>query len=463
MIKTFFDNKTIIEKKTRFGDFSYDIDIFRKLPKNSFFDAKIAKEGLLNLREIFERENLIFFLIFGTALGAIRENGFIEHDEDIDIGIFKKDKKLLIHCVKILIEKYDFEILKISNSEESISLIYKNIIIDIGLFKLEKNYYIYNDFYENKFPRKFLDKLEKVILFDEEFFAPSPSVEYLVHQYGKNWKTPIQEWNYFNKYISKSQLEFFQKIKQKIKSKIKDIQDKLLLKKEKKVFLNALLDELNIKDIKNISKSGQGFCDTYIIKANKNIVVKRNNQKIFDYSKKDYQLVEPIYNLLEYPNRFKYEKKIFEKLNKKEVKIKDDIIIFPFLESTPLSDSLYNDKFFIYLKEAINILIDSEIRHGDFHIENILISNDKKVYLIDFEMNFSNYLSQKEQFYYDIYYFFAKLEYQYPKFFDENHHKLKLFIKENFSLVERKKIIEVTNKTKKFFFSVNGARVELFK
>jgi phosphorylcholine metabolism protein LicD len=35
--------------------------------------------------------NIPFFLSSGTLLGAIREGQFIEHDYDIDVGIFKKD------------------------------------------------------------------------------------------------------------------------------------------------------------------------------------------------------------------------------------------------------------------------------------------------------------------------------------------------------------------------------------
>jgi len=464
MIDFFFKNKSTYIIQSKFGNFTYDIDVSRQLPREAFFDKSLAREALLSLDDIFTQNKITFFLIFGTALGAIRENDFLEHDIDIDIGIFIKDKDKLTYAIDTLIKEKIFTILKISNSEESITLVYKNIIIDIGFFKLEKNYYIYNDFYENRFPRKFLDKLEKIILFDKEFFVPSPAHEYLVHQYGKNWQTPIQEWNYFNKYISKRKLELLQKIKKRVKNTIKDIIKDLLLKKEKTLFLNKLLDKLNIKDIKSISKSGQGFCDTYIIKANRNIVLKINNQKRFDYFRKSFSSVEPIYNFLEYSDRFKHEKKLFEKLNKREVEIKDSIIIFPFLESTtPLSSFLYKDEFYLYLKKAIDILKEKNIKHGDFHIENILVSDTNQVYLIDFEMTFSNYLSEKEQFYYDVYYFFAKLEYQYPKFFNEHFDKLKLFIKENFSPIEIETIVILANKTKKYFFTVNGARIELFE
>ena len=465
MVEYFLKNKNTYIIQSRFGKFIYDIDVNRQLPREAFFDKKLAKEALLSLNEILTKNKITFFLIFGTALGAIRENDFLEHDTDIDIGIFIEDKEKLINAVEILIKEKSFRILKISYIEESITLVYKNIIIDIGLFKLEKNYYIYNNFYENKFPRKFLDKLERVILFNKEFFVPSPVHKYLVHQYGKNWEVPIQEWNYFNKYLSKEKIEIIKKGRRVIKDKIKYIYHLIILEKEKIFFLNRLLSKLGIRDIQNISKSGgEGFCDSYIIKANRNVVLKRNNQKRFNYFRENFSFAEPIYKFLEYPDRFKYEKNLFEKLNKKGVEIRDDVIIFPFLERTiPLSSFLYKDEFYFYLKKAINILKDENITHGDFHIENILVKDSGQVYLIDFEITFSDYLSEKERYYYDIYYFFAKLDYQYPKFFNKNFNKLKLFIKENFSPSEIEQIISVANKTKKFFFTVNGAKIDIFR
>ena len=104
MLNSFLENRDIYIVKSKFGIFSYDIDVNRKLPRKPFFDRVIAKEALLYIDDIFKSENITFFLIFGTCLGTIRENDFIEHDIDIDLGTYKRDKDKLIPAIKKILK-----------------------------------------------------------------------------------------------------------------------------------------------------------------------------------------------------------------------------------------------------------------------------------------------------------------------------------------------------------------------
>ena len=44
-----------------------------------------------DIKDVLESENIRFYGIYGTALGAVRENGMVPWDDDIDLGVFEED------------------------------------------------------------------------------------------------------------------------------------------------------------------------------------------------------------------------------------------------------------------------------------------------------------------------------------------------------------------------------------
>lgn len=66
--------------------------------------VKKAQERLLQIavviRDILERNNINYTIMFGTLLGAIRHKGFIPWDLDMDIGIIEEDYDVAMECVK---------------------------------------------------------------------------------------------------------------------------------------------------------------------------------------------------------------------------------------------------------------------------------------------------------------------------------------------------------------------------
>lgn len=70
---------------------------------------KILLMILKDFIEICEENNLQYYVCGGTALGAVRHNGFIPWDDDVDVYLFRKDYEKFLDIVsKMENNKYTF-------------------------------------------------------------------------------------------------------------------------------------------------------------------------------------------------------------------------------------------------------------------------------------------------------------------------------------------------------------------
>lgn len=52
---------------------------------------RVQIEILNDFIMVCEKYDLTYFAIYGTAIGAVRHHGFIPWDDDIDVGMLRKD------------------------------------------------------------------------------------------------------------------------------------------------------------------------------------------------------------------------------------------------------------------------------------------------------------------------------------------------------------------------------------
>ncbi|OCL95927.1 LicD family protein [Aliarcobacter thereius] len=104
-------------------------------------DNKVIKKTLLETMEQFhnfcEQNNLKYFMVGGTLLGAVRHKGFIPWDDDIDVSMPKCDYEKLLK----MSDKFNYPFLlkhfKIDGKHiyPNIQLINNNIIIEEDFYK----------------------------------------------------------------------------------------------------------------------------------------------------------------------------------------------------------------------------------------------------------------------------------------------------------------------------------------
>lgn len=59
---------------------------------------KILLEMLAHFNQVCQENNIRYSLAYGTLLGAIRHQGFIPWDDDIDLFMLREDYEKLVQC-----------------------------------------------------------------------------------------------------------------------------------------------------------------------------------------------------------------------------------------------------------------------------------------------------------------------------------------------------------------------------
>jgi len=139
------------------------------------FNAKETADKLLeDWHDVCVALNIPHFLLFGTCLGFVRDQGYIKGDTDLDVGVLCDSQQL-----KLLTE----------------ALAAKEIV-DSGRLIYNINYVrgVMLDVWWNfrELHLKYLEKLDTILYEGIEYNVPSPVEDYLEFVYD-DWRTPHEK------------------------------------------------------------------------------------------------------------------------------------------------------------------------------------------------------------------------------------------------------------------------------
>jgi hypothetical protein len=184
------------------------------LPSTQIYAVGIAIKFL----EILKPQNIDFFLMGGSLLGAVRQGSFAGRPKDIDFGI-KEDKFPKLLDAIPLLKKNGAKFIRerfYNNKVASLQIEFPCMLVDISIYR-KKNVegkkvcdnVLEGDFHETpkgeNFVYKFhystlsLDNLVPIKVYGREFLAPPNPEIYLERKYGKNWRIPDKKQFYWNK------------------------------------------------------------------------------------------------------------------------------------------------------------------------------------------------------------------------------------------------------------------------
>ncbi len=215
-----FDKEKIINL-SNLNEQDWKKEIGNIYDENPPHDQKTRKKIFCEIYKIFENLKLNVWITGGTALGAMRDNNFIEWDDDIDMDMLESDFVPKMYILKELLIESDFIVrLKDTNEYPKMVVFKYGMKVAIGSLK-ESGKFLLRPAY--KLPKIFFDPSKTIKFMGISVLAPFPPHDYLEYVYGKNWSIPKKIEDdvqlYTNKYLRRS---FLRIILKRIYLKIKN-------------------------------------------------------------------------------------------------------------------------------------------------------------------------------------------------------------------------------------------------
>lgn len=172
------------------------------------FSRSMARQALADFAALFPQREIPWYVVSGTFLGLVRENGFLAHDYDIDLGINVEDldSKLLLgrleHCEDFHIRKRVTQSLLEPRSDGGCSLVSRPVLLKLEhrngialdlFFHYQEGDVRYHGSSVHLWHNRAFT-LEEYELEGIPVLGPGDADRYLTENYG-DWRTPVTSFN----------------------------------------------------------------------------------------------------------------------------------------------------------------------------------------------------------------------------------------------------------------------------
>jgi tetratricopeptide (TPR) repeat protein len=179
--------------------------ILKKMPIQGM-PIEDAANALLDLKELFDKHQINFFLAYGTLLGIYRDGEMMSYDKDLDVGLFDENDRDQIFSTVDKSDKFEIHNFELHNAETKrycfgIKHLQTGALIDLFFFVPDGEFFL-SGFHQLPSPllwRFSIFNLSNIKYRGKNFQIPSDPEKFLVDIYGPDWRIPDP---YFDSVVS---------------------------------------------------------------------------------------------------------------------------------------------------------------------------------------------------------------------------------------------------------------------
>jgi phosphorylcholine metabolism protein LicD len=149
---------------------------------------------LCEVKNVLDRENISFWIDFGTLLGFYRQGDFLETDPDIDLGVKREDQDKVIEAMLRLGRTYKIQTRVENGYLAGYKIMCEDTWIDIAFyFKYQdKRIWTISEWEQVMvFDGKYFDELQDLEVKGVVFKIPNHIEELMILKYGSSWRVPF--------------------------------------------------------------------------------------------------------------------------------------------------------------------------------------------------------------------------------------------------------------------------------